>query len=130
MVDMYSKIEQLCKENNTNITAMCRLLDISRSTLSELKAGRTKTLSAEYTTKIASYFQVSVDYLLGKSQQKNTPTVSAQELSFDDFTYAMYDEGKKLSEENKAKCWKWLSFLYSSRKRKTKESEIKYENVV
>ncbi len=44
MADMYSKIEQLCKENNTNITAMCRLLDISRSTLSELKAGRTKTL--------------------------------------------------------------------------------------
>ena len=42
MADMYSKIEQLCKENNTNITAMCRLLDISRSTLSELKAGRTK----------------------------------------------------------------------------------------
>ena len=58
MADMYSKIEQLCKENNTNITAMCRLLDISRSTLSELKAGRTKTLSAEYTTKIASYFQL------------------------------------------------------------------------
>ena len=67
MADMYSKIEQLCKENNTNITAMCRLLDISRSTLSELKAGRTKTLSAEYTTKIASYFHVSADYLLGKS---------------------------------------------------------------
>ncbi len=100
MADMYSKIEQLCKENNTNITAMCRLLDISRSTLSELKAGRTKTLSAEYTTKIASYFHVSVDYLLGKSQQRNTPAVSAQELSFDDFTYAMYDDGKKLSEDN------------------------------
>ena len=30
MADMYSKIEQLCKENNTNITAMCRLLDISQ----------------------------------------------------------------------------------------------------
>ena len=70
MADMYSKIEQLCKENNTNITAMCRLLDISRSTLSELKAGRTKTLSAEYTTKIASYFHVSVDYLLGNHSKE------------------------------------------------------------
>ena len=38
MADMYSKIEQLCKENNTNITAMCRLLDISRSTLSGIKS--------------------------------------------------------------------------------------------
>ena len=119
MADMYSKIEQLCKENNTNITAMCRLLDISRSTLSELKAGRTKTLSAEYTTKIASYFQVSVDYLLGKSQQKNTPTVSAQELSFDDFTYAMYDE-KKLSEENKAKLLEMAKFFVQQQEKENK----------
>ena len=118
MADMYSKIEQLCKENNTNITAMCRLLDISRSTLSELKAGRTKTLSAEYTTKIASYFHVSVDYLLGKSQQRNTPAVSAQELSFDDFT--MYDEGKKLSEENKAKLLEMAKFFVQQQEKEEK----------
>ena len=115
MADMYSKIEQLCKENNTNITAMCRLLDISRSTLSELKAGRTKTLSAEYTTKIASYFHVSVDYLLGKSQQRNTPAVS-----FDDFTYAMYDEGKKLSEENKAKLLEMAKFFVQQQEKEEK----------
>ena len=113
MADMYSKIEQLCKENNTNITAMCRLLDISRSTLSELKAGRTKTLSA-------SYFHVSVDYLLGKSQQRNTPAVSAQELSFDDFTYAMYDEGKKLSEENKAKLLEMAKFFVQQQEKEEK----------
>ena len=120
MADMYSKIEQLWKQNNTTITAMCRLLDISRSTLSELKAGRTKTLSAEYTTKIASYFHVSVDYLLGKSQQRNTPAVSAQELSFDDFTYAMYDEGKKLSEENKAKLLEMAKFFVQQQEKEEK----------
>ena len=31
MADMYSKIEQLCKENNTNITAMCRLLTLAEA---------------------------------------------------------------------------------------------------
>ena len=78
MADMYSKIEQLCKENNTNITAMCRLLDISRSTLSELKAGRTKTLSAEYTTKIASYFHVSVDYTWKITAKKHSGCISSR----------------------------------------------------
>ncbi len=120
MADMYSRIEQLCKENNTNVTAMCRMLEISRSTLSELKAGRTKTLSAEYTTKIAAHFHVSADYLLGKTAQKGVPAVSSQALSFDDFTYAMHDEGKKLSEENKAKLLEMAKFFVQQQEKEEK----------
>ena len=92
----------------------------SKDSKAAVKAGRTKTLSAEYTTKIASYFHVSVDYLLGKSQQRNTPAVSAQELSFDDFTYAMYDEGKKLSEENKAKLLEMAKFFVQQQEKENK----------
>lgn len=69
MRTMYSRIEELCRKSGTNITAMCRQLEISRSSLSELKAGRTKTLSAQYTARICRYFRVSVDYLLGKNEQ-------------------------------------------------------------
>lgn len=120
MVDMYSRIDQLCKENDTNITAMCRLLDISRSTLSELKSGRTKTLSAEYAAKISQHFHVTVDYLLGKTDQRNAPAKSASELSFDDFTYAMHDEGKKLSEENKAKLLEMAKFFVQQQEKEQK----------
>lgn len=44
---------------------MCRKLNINRSTLSELKAERTKTLSTNAISTIATYFDVSTDYLLG-----------------------------------------------------------------
>lgn len=66
MGNMYRTIEQLCQIKRTNVTAMCRELEISRSVLSELKAGRTQTLSTHNTEKIAQYFGVSVGYLLGK----------------------------------------------------------------
>ncbi len=111
MTDMYSRIEELCKKNHTNITAMCRALEINRSTLSELKSGRTKTLSSRLTAQIASYFHVSAEYLLGEVTQKNNPAASDKEFSFDDFTYAMHDEGKKLSQENKAKLLEMAKFF-------------------
>lgn len=73
---MYNRIESLCKERGTNITAMCRELEIARSSLSELKQGRTKSLSYEYISKIARYFGVESDYIAGKSEYKNKPLVN------------------------------------------------------
>lgn len=73
MSTMYERIDALCKKRETNVTAMCRELEISRSSLSELSSGRSKTLSAEKTAKIATYFGVSVDYLLGKDEPPHTP---------------------------------------------------------
>ncbi len=72
MDSMYKLIEQLCQERGTNVTAMCRELDISRSVLSELKSGRTQVLSVTNTEKIAKYFGVSVSYLLGDTAETAT----------------------------------------------------------
>lgn len=69
--DMNTRIESLCKDNCTNITAMCLHLGIPRAVLSELKSGRTKSLSAENVLKIASYFKVSPEYIMGKTPIKN-----------------------------------------------------------
>ncbi len=66
MEKMYQVIEQLCQQRKTNVTAMCRDLGIGRSVLSELKSGRTQMLSTANTEKIAQYFGVSVEYLLGR----------------------------------------------------------------
>ena len=67
---LYDRIEQLCAETGTSVTALCKQLQISRSALSELKSGRSKTLSASCTAAIAKHFQVSIDYLLGGTQQR------------------------------------------------------------
>ena len=68
MVGLYEKIQELCKENKINITIMCKETGVGRSTISELKKGRTKKLSAGNLTKLAEFFNVSMDYLLGRNE--------------------------------------------------------------
>ena len=69
MSELYNLIESLCKEKGTNITVMCKAAKISRAPLTELKMGRSKTLSSATLSKIAAYFGVSVDYLLGNKEK-------------------------------------------------------------
>ena len=65
MYKLYERIEGLCKMEGKSITQMCNECDIARASLTDLKKGRKKTLSAQTLSKIAAYFGVSVDYLLG-----------------------------------------------------------------
>lgn len=80
MVEMYKRIDDLCKSNGTNVTAMCKELNIARSSLSELNRGRTKSLSYEYISKIASHFDVDPDYIAGKTDiKKEAPALTEKD---------------------------------------------------
>lgn len=70
MNEMYNRIESLCKEHGINITRMCKEASVTRALLTELKMGRTETLNAKTLSKIAAYFNVSVDYLIGNEQKE------------------------------------------------------------
>ena len=59
---MYDKIYELCVEKGIKPAALCKAIGIPKSTLSELKQGRTKTLSTQTLSKIAQYFNVSLGY--------------------------------------------------------------------
>lgn len=63
MSNLYENIDYLCKQNNTNITQMCKSLGIARSALSELASQRTKSLSADNKARIAAFFKVDIEFL-------------------------------------------------------------------
>ncbi len=65
MSELYKRIEELCKERKVTITTMCKESGASRASLSDLKMGRKQGLSADTLNKIAKFFSVSVDYLMG-----------------------------------------------------------------
>jgi len=71
MTPLYERIEQLCKKHKINVTVLCNECGIPRASLSDYKTGRKKSLSAQTLSKIADYFEVSVDYLYGKTEIKN-----------------------------------------------------------
>lgn len=78
MGNLYSRIELLCKQKGINITVMCRDAGVTRGNLSDLKKGRTSSLSAKNLEKISSYFGVSMEYLL-TGEQKEKPSVNDDE---------------------------------------------------
>ena len=62
---IYNRINDLCIQHAITGSKLCTDIGISRGILSDLKAGRKKSLNAETAYKIAKYFGVSVGYLLG-----------------------------------------------------------------
>lgn len=73
MCTLHERITALCKEKGVSGSRMCLDLGLSKSTLSDMKHGRTKGISTPTAQKIASYFDVSVGYLLGGEDKKEKP---------------------------------------------------------
>lgn len=77
MSDLYNKIHALCVAQGTNITKMCAESGASRSSLTDLKRGRSQGLSAQTLALIANYLNVSVDYLINN---ENIPAEGEDEI--------------------------------------------------
>ena len=108
MSELYNRIEKLCTIKNVNITTMCKQAGVSRASLTDLKMGRKQSLSTDTLAKIAAYFEVSIDYLLGNSKEKAPTGEGEREVSDDDIKFAlfggdgeitdaMYDEVKRFA---------------------------------
>lgn len=66
-MQLYDSIENLCKNSGISITQMCKEAGISRASLSDLKFGRSKSLSAAALSKISAYFSVPINTIMGES---------------------------------------------------------------
>lgn len=58
----YNQILQLCKQNNTSVTAVAQSLGMSKGTVTSWKNGGIP--NGETILKFANYFNVSTDFLL------------------------------------------------------------------
>ena len=83
MCTLYERIQSLCKDKGVTGSRMCLDLGLSKSTLSDIKGGRKKGVSTMTAQKIASYFDVSVGYLLGEEEKEKPATQEGDELSVD-----------------------------------------------
>ena len=81
MGTLYENIIALCNERGIKGGKMCTDIGMSKGILTDLKMGRQSGISAANAQKIASYFGVSVGYLLGEEDEKEKPTVKDDGLS-------------------------------------------------
>lgn len=66
-----NRIKQLRNERQINQDVLAKLLGLETAGISKLETGRVP-LKDEYIIKLAEYFQVSTDYLLCKSNIRNS----------------------------------------------------------
>lgn len=109
MGNLYESITSLCKEKGIKPGKMCADIGISRGLITDLKMGRKNDITSATAQKIASYFGVSVGYLLGEETEK-APTETSErkfddsEIMFalsrggeDEITDAMFEEVKNFA---------------------------------
>lgn len=105
MCTLYNRLDLLCKERGIKGGRMCTDLGISKSLMTDLKSGRKKGINAETAQKIASYFGVSVGYLLGEEDKiKKNPIATAErhfEILMDEDFVGMFDEFHSLDEQKR-----------------------------
>ena len=84
MGTLYESIKTLCDSAGIKPGKMCVDIGISKSTVTDLKSGRRDSVSLETAQKIADYFGVSVDRVLGSEQKEKSPPPEEAGLEYSD----------------------------------------------
>ena len=111
MCTLYDRIIDLCKSKGVSGSRMCLDLGLSKSTLSDIKSGRKKGVSTATAQKIASYFNVSVGYLLGEESKKEKPT---EYDGLSDNQKALIDFAKSVPDDKAAMILKVIRSIVES----------------
>ena len=97
MSNLYETITSLCAMRGITGYRLCKDVGISASVITDLKMGRKEGLSAKNADKIASYFGVSVGYLLGTEQKEKALTPEGErELPHANYRDVLQEGGIRL----------------------------------
>ena len=119
MSDLYDRIETLCQQRKVSVTTLCHQAGVSRASLSDLKTGRKQTLSATTLSKLAGYFEVSIDYLLGNTK---APTGNGgRAVSEEDIKFALFGGEGEITDEMYQEVRDFAAFI----KRREEEKKRK-----
>lgn len=95
------KIKELRKLRGKSQYKLAKDLNVAQPTVASWEKG-TRTPTFATLQLVADYFDVSIDYLLDREQE---------EISEDDFQYALFNESKDLSDEDKRQLLDMAKFL-------------------
>ena len=108
---MYERFVELLQKHGVTAYKVSKATGISNGSLSDWKSGRS-TPKYESLSKIADFFGVSVDYLLGKEEKEKAPSISEEEVKVALFggegevTPEMWDDVRAYVESVKMKYGK------------------------
>ena len=143
---LYDRIDSLCKMFNVTITTMCKDSGANRASLSDLKMGRKQTLSAATLDRIADYFDTTVDYLLGRTNdpensdrfgldlpedqilsldedEQKTPTNGERPVSEEDIKFALFGGEGEITDAMYEEVRQFAEFVKNREAQKKQKKE-------
>ena len=117
----YDNFIVLCKKKSVAPTRVALDIGLSKSAPIKWRSGAIP--NGDGLQKLADYFGVTTDYLLTGAETKKAPTPEGERpITFDDFTYAMQNETKDLTEMDKQILLSMAKQLNDARKQKNGET--------
>ncbi len=114
------KLKDLRQKKKASQQDVANYLGISRQAYGHYE---TETREPDFETllKLSEYFDVTVDYIL-RGTEKMPTQEGEREIGFDDFTYAMQNETKELTESDKDVLLTMARQLNNARKKRDGEN--------
>ena len=103
---LYMRIKELCKKNDITIAELERTLGFGNSSVKKWK--NASSPSVDKVVKIAEYFNVSIDYLLGRSDIESP----ISELIGDEDIILFQQARQKMTSHNKEKMIQLLKLVF------------------
>jgi transcriptional regulator with XRE-family HTH domain len=108
----YERLSELCAERQKTVSAFLKEIGVSTSKVTYWKTAPPK---ADTLNRIADYFNVSVDYLLGNTTTKKAVTNKDDDLT--EFQKSMLLSVKNFSQEDQAKVLDYIRLLKMQREK-------------
>lgn len=115
------RLKELRMDANISQKKLSENLCLSQQAVAKWETGKS-TPDPETLLKIAEYFDVSVDYLLGKTDIKKAPS-NNEDVTFDDFTFALHGNVKDLSDEGKQQILDFVRYIRAKEKKENKNDD-------
>ena len=112
----FDKLKRLCDERGISTYKACTDIGLNRAAVAKWKNGSVP--SGTTAAKLADYFGVTTDYLLGK-ENKKAPTNGERDI-LDDVDVAFYGDFKELNDDEKETVRDMVRLM---RQRKDKRSQ-------
>lgn len=112
----FVKYEELCKNAKKTTTGVANELGVAKSTVAYWRANHNVIPKQEILIKIADYFNVSVDYLLGAMQKEN-PTANSDEV----LRFALWEGDSDIVDDEMIEDVKDFAKLLAEKKKRKME---------
>lgn len=110
------RVKAICKERKIPISKLESSLNFSNGYIGQLRKG---VFPADRLAKIASYLDVTTDYLLTGEETKKAPTQEGERIvSDDDIMFALWGDSDDVDEDDLDDVKRYAAFVRERKKKK------------